>query len=493
MLGWLALVATLWTAQADAPVAPIGVPAEERPSVRHPYLYTALETALVLAGGTVWYLRNGTDERWERATEWRTWRRKMMGDDVVFDPDRFNTNAIGHPLGGLAYYQIARGNGLGPGASFVSSMLASIFWEYFIELPEHPSLNDLILTPGGGAVIGEASYQLGRYLANSGTGIGHCAGAFLFSPIASLNDRPICRSRPGLLLPWAKLGVSIGFNRAIFDGAVVRDELAVALGSDIVTHRTYQRPGDGSGIVGPGQWTNLFGNARFGPGRLDGAWFHAQTVWGGRYDRHYRVTVEETEIPDGALRPRGWGLMLGLASSFDYRIRDLPRIRDRVASLGVGGPALELSVRGRVLLRATLSAQYAFAIVGSMAYRSDGMLLVGQVIKTPLRDSGYYYAHGLVSAATVAVDLGPIGFIADARGGWYWSIDVADPVQSSIQRQVLLRDSRLYLTAAVWSRPVVGPLRFGLAVEHVRRTSYMLESRLLGTELDVLATTAVGF
>jgi hypothetical protein len=469
------------------------VPAEERPVASHPYLFTALETALVLAGGTVWYFRNGVDERWDRATEWRAWRRKMMGEDIVFDPDHFNTNAVGHPVGGVAYYQIARGNGLGPGASFVSSFLASMFWEYFVEIPEHPSLNDLILTPGGGAVIGEATYQLGRYFANSGTSLGRCAGAFLFSPIASLNDPPVCRSRPGALLPRAKLGLSVGLNRAIFDGNAVRDELAVALGSSIVTHRAYERPGRGSEVVGAGQWSSLYGDARIGAGRIDGVWFHAQTVWGGRYDRHYRVTVGETDVPNGARRPRGWGMMLGLGSSFDYRLRDLPRVRDRVAALGLGGPVFELVARGSVVLRASLSVQYAFAIVGSMAYRTDGNLLVGQVIKTPLRDSGYYYAHGVVSAATVALDFGPIGFVTDARGGWYWSIDIADPEQSNIQRQVLLRDDRVYLTAAMWSRPVIGALRFGLAVEHIRRSSTMLATTATGTEVDVLATTAVGF
>ena len=120
--------------------------------------------------------------------------------------------------------------------------------------------------------------------------------------------------------------------------------------------------------------------------------------------------------------------MLGLGSSFDYRLRDLPRVHDRIASVGLGGPMFEFSARAASLVRLSLSAQYAFAIVGSMAYRDDYPLVLGQTIKTPLRDSGYYYAHGLVYAATLNVDLGPIGFTGDARGGWYWSIDSAIPL-----------------------------------------------------------------
>ena len=134
------------------PVAPpIAAPsAVSEPAVSHPYLFTAIEIALVLAGGTIWYFRNGVDERWSRGTEWRAWKRKMTAEDIVFDGDHYNTNAVGHPLGGTAYYQIARGNGLGPGASFIASFLGSTFWEYFVEIPEHPSLNDLILTRPAG-------------------------------------------------------------------------------------------------------------------------------------------------------------------------------------------------------------------------------------------------------------------------------------------------------------------------------------------------------
>jgi hypothetical protein len=223
-------------------------------------------------------------------------------------------------------------------------------------------------------------------------------------------------------------------------------------------------------------------------------WFHARTLWGGRYHRHYRGVGDDSGgLPVLFDGPRGWGLLVGLGSSFDYRLRELPRFHDRIASLGLGGPTFELSRRGSVLVRASFMTEYAFAIIGSMAYRAGDPTVIGQVIKTPLRYGGYYYGHGVVSAATLLVDLGPIGFTADARGAWYWSIDSGDPEQSTIQRKVLLRDSRLYLSGAMWSRAVAGAFRFGLVAEQVQRASTMLDSRVTGTEVDVLATTAVGF
>ena len=99
---------------APAPIIPLD-PTIESPDVRRPYLHTALETALVIAGGTVWYLRRGSDERWGRAMEWQNWRRRMFTtEEITFDADHFNTNAAGHPLDGTVFYRSLAGTASGP-------------------------------------------------------------------------------------------------------------------------------------------------------------------------------------------------------------------------------------------------------------------------------------------------------------------------------------------------------------------------------------------
>jgi hypothetical protein len=498
LLAYLAAVTALLSADVAAtptdaprPIVPLD-PTIEAPIVQSPYLHTTLEMALVIAGGTVWYLRHGSDERWSRAMEWQSWRRRMFTtDEITFDADHFNTNAAGHPLDGTVFYQIARGNGFGPGASFIWAVIGSTFWEYFVEIPENPSLNDMILTPGAGAIIGEATYRLGRYFAQSGTDTTHCAGALLFAPVATLKDGPLCRARPRTLAP-ARLGLAVGFNRVLFNGSTTRDELALNLGAAVVSNRAYERPGDGDVIVWPGQWVSLWGDGRFGAGSVEGIWFRASSVWGGRYDRHFVSMDDETDVPTAA-PARGWGVLVGLGSVFDYYLRDLPAMHDRIGSLGVAGPMFELSRRGGTYLRVSLSAQYAFAIIGSMAYREAFYSLVGQDFKTPLRDSGYYYGQGVVSAATASLDLGPVGFVADGRGAWYWSINDADPEQSTLRRDVRLSDSRIRVSGAMWTRPALAGARFGLAVEEVWRASHMLATSVHGTEMNVLGTVAFGF
>jgi len=501
VLAWLGVVAALWSGDAGGvgspvvPLSPLGdAPTDEfKPRVEQPYLYTALETAALIGGGTVWYLRHGfTNENWGSAFTWRTWKGKLTGENVYFDGDHFNTNAAGHPLDGWAFYQIARGNGLGPGGAFISAALASTFWEYFVELPEHPSINDMILTPVGGAVIGEATYRLGRYLAVSGSSSVQCAAAFILAPVATFNDGLRCHRRDGIL-PSAHLELNVGLNRAVFTGGVVRDEFALGFASEVVTQRAYQRAGLGSVVVGPGQWTAFNGDIRLDQNRATGAWFHARSVWTGRYWRNYHSMTGETDLFGTGGPAHGWGWLIGLGSAFDYRLRDLPTLHDRIASVGLAGPSFELSARNGARVRAYFDLQYAFALVGSMAYRTDYLSLVDSRYKGELSNFGYYYAHGLVSSANLFIDLGPIGFLADGRGGWYWSINGGDPGQSDITRDVLLHDTRFYLTTAMWTRPLVGLARFGIAYQQVWRHSNMLGTTIGSQESDILGTAGVYF
>jgi hypothetical protein len=79
----------------------------------------------------------------------------------VVDKDNFLVNYLGHPLSGAWYYLIARNNDVGPWNSFGYSVLMSTFyWEYGLEaFFEEPSLQDLIITPVIGSIMGEVFYQ----------------------------------------------------------------------------------------------------------------------------------------------------------------------------------------------------------------------------------------------------------------------------------------------------------------------------------------------
>lgn len=103
----------------------------------------------------------------ENVTAWNTSERKNtplftryknnIKAGPVIDKDRFVFNYILHPYAGAVYYNAARGAGCNWWQSFIYCVFVSnVLWEYGIEaFNEKPSLQDLIITPCVGSLIGE--------------------------------------------------------------------------------------------------------------------------------------------------------------------------------------------------------------------------------------------------------------------------------------------------------------------------------------------------
>jgi hypothetical protein len=73
-----------------------------------------------------------------------------------WDKDQFYLNYIAHPYWGAAYYVRARERGYGERASFWYSALMSAAFEFGAEaLFEQPSIQDIVVTPVAGAILGE--------------------------------------------------------------------------------------------------------------------------------------------------------------------------------------------------------------------------------------------------------------------------------------------------------------------------------------------------
>lgn len=87
-------------------------------------------------------------------------------DGPVWDEDDLFLNYIAHPYCGAIYYMGARSAGANAFESFLYSFaLSTFFWEYGIEsFAEVPSIQDLIVTPLGGAIVGEGFYLAKRHI-----------------------------------------------------------------------------------------------------------------------------------------------------------------------------------------------------------------------------------------------------------------------------------------------------------------------------------------
>ena len=98
----------------------------------------------------------------------RWWKHVRVGP--VWDSDLPIFNYILHPYAGAAYYMGARSQGFNVLGSFLyTTFISSIFWEYGIEaFNEVPSIQDLVITPIGGTVLGEAFYLAKRRIVENG-------------------------------------------------------------------------------------------------------------------------------------------------------------------------------------------------------------------------------------------------------------------------------------------------------------------------------------
>lgn len=121
--------------------------------------------------------------------------KKNVSTRPVWDKDDWAINYIGHPVSGAWYYTMGRNDGLSIGESAAFSALMSTFvWEYGYEaFAEVPSIQDLIITPLFGSILGEGMYILeGKLDQQGGVVFGSRAlgnvSYFFLDPLGSIAD-----------------------------------------------------------------------------------------------------------------------------------------------------------------------------------------------------------------------------------------------------------------------------------------------------------------
>jgi hypothetical protein len=100
----------------------------------------------------------------------------------VFDTSLFITNFIGHPYHGALYTMAARSNGLSYYMAIPYNFAGSYIWEIGAEA-ELPSINDLIVTPLSGAMVGEMLFRISETLYHSGNKARKLA-SYVINPIS---------------------------------------------------------------------------------------------------------------------------------------------------------------------------------------------------------------------------------------------------------------------------------------------------------------------
>jgi hypothetical protein len=131
------------------------------------------------------YVRNGNFNQISPRSWWEN-----IDHGFTYDDNEFRTNQYIHPFNGAAYFNSARGNGLGYWTSAGYAIGGAFFWECCGET--HPmSFNDMISTGIGGIALGEMQYRLSsEILNNRSTGKSRFfkeLAAFVVDPVREFN------------------------------------------------------------------------------------------------------------------------------------------------------------------------------------------------------------------------------------------------------------------------------------------------------------------
>lgn len=125
----------------------------KRPEIMKQTIRIALVLGVSLGG---LYMLPESVTNWDKSTFFDKYTDNITAGPR-FDEDDWFLNYIGHPYVGAVYYRMAMDAGLSPRESFAySAFVSTVMWEYGIEaLAERPSIQDLVVTPVFGSILGE--------------------------------------------------------------------------------------------------------------------------------------------------------------------------------------------------------------------------------------------------------------------------------------------------------------------------------------------------
>jgi hypothetical protein len=107
----------------------------------------------------------------------------------VWDQDDWVINYVGHPLAGSYYYSSVRSQNANWWQSLLFATAQSFIWEYMIEgAAEKPSIQDLIVTPIGGAMIAEPVHQITMNMRKNGFRFIEKVFVLLLNPMFVINN-----------------------------------------------------------------------------------------------------------------------------------------------------------------------------------------------------------------------------------------------------------------------------------------------------------------
>jgi len=361
------------------------------------YLRALFELGALTTVGMAWY---AIDVRQGQSLDyrWQVFQKKLSGSAIAHDDNAWGTNFRGHGLGGNVYYGSARSNHLSIAESSGFAFAGALLWEYFGEIGEVVSVNDLIVTPFTGIGIGEPLTQFSAFFDRQrATALNRTLGT-VFGPLKTVNDAldgSTLRRSANPHNDWHLFtaAAAVTFTRSEFR----RPAQSLSEHTDYrieVSERLARLPG----YDGVGRHSLFFTDANvsgmslsvaFGARGLRDFAFGADFVPFGYYQRDMRGVAESR---------RGSAWLFGFQMGYRYLAHDFAAVPatglDRTAFVAPLGALFEAQVElgGGVALDSRLSVAGTYGGVHPLASEAYGP--DREALHSVLRHFDYYFGAG---------------------------------------------------------------------------------------------------
>jgi hypothetical protein len=115
--------------------------------------------------------------------------RRAFTQPPVFDHDKWYFNYVGHPYQGAVFYNAVRSQHANIWQSSLFCVGQVLVWEYVIESGlEQPSIQDLIVTPISGILLGEGIHRATMAMAKNGFKWYEKTAVIILNPMFAINN-----------------------------------------------------------------------------------------------------------------------------------------------------------------------------------------------------------------------------------------------------------------------------------------------------------------
>lgn len=390
---------------------------EESPRKKN-YLRTGIEIGVQLSAAMAIYYKNLVFNQvdFDYSLSSGLKGKLITGDAIKFD-DNDKMSNYGHIYAGVMYYQTARSNGFNSLESAIITFASSAAWE-FLEYHEVFSINDQILTPVGGYVIGEATYQISCALVTKNS-IGAKALGYTINPNLAMNhamdaafkgDR--FSAQPDCKKPrWSDISVYIGLDKGqkAFEPSKNTDFIA-GMNAMVVNIDNYDKVGSDGKLVFDTAMSKMLVEMNGNQGLID-LRVVAQVVMAAYHQKN--LSKDEK----GQLR--GYDLILGIGSASTWHDRggkELSPTEDFYGTINILGATAHANVHYNGFnIKADFGLYGDFAMVKAYSLEplkeSRGGSMDGQ--SSIMKRKGYYWGAGASALAAISVSKGrfEVGYV----------------------------------------------------------------------------------